>query len=810
MYKENLLMQRNKLFIAMGLALVGSTMTGCSSSDGNSSNAGVTISANGGLSGNALYTQGGEGGELYIYNNGTTGGIEIRKTGSVATSFTTPSTPQVSNLGDNPLLINVDTLIDTPVLYTVVTDAAGALSIDQLYVDSNNILRTSAAGGVANYASDPIVADGSFYRSSAAPNELFQALGDDATADLAVAGLAYFRNGYSNIYITDGTNATGDAIASGLSVAAGATLTLSDNSSCNSVLYVNQDIDNKGTIKPVNNNCTLSVRTGNIYFGTGELTSGGTSDQIDGGSLSLYANQGINNSGSINANGYSSADADGGDGGEVMLDANGYIINSGQISSAGGDGLNAGGNAGSVYVWGSPAYTENRGTMDISGGNSTGVGADQDNGGDGGELYLNADVVLNNASIGIISANGGNGTSGGRGGNVNFYTSDDIGALVNAGNITVNGGDGTTASGGNAGSIYFETDGGADIKNSANLTAKGGTTADESSNGGQGGNLEIYADYGSYGPGNIEVSGGLNVNGGNAMGTGSGQGGNGGQVEIYNDVSNNFSDQRIALLGYDLIEANGGDGAEGGNANWRNAVEIYTSNAYNSNNGEDYSGPIFNEVPINALGGNTTVSGSSFGQGGNGGEVEIYTTSYNIVNLGVTLTNSATINVSGGTGYDGANDGVGGGHGGDIYLGGKHGVDNSANLLANAGEGGTEASGGGYVEIWTESGTVTNSGAISANGAVATYSGGYGGEIYMNGDALTNSASLSVTGGNATDATESYGGDGGYINLSTNTFLNLNNSGSLAYSFGTGVTQNGDEGCAVTNFITAGNCNIGD
>ena len=795
-------LQRKKLVIAMSLTLVGSVMTGCSSSDGGSTSGEVTIKATGGSASSVNFASGGDGGELYVYNAGTTGGIEVSKEGTASTELTPPALPSTASLGTNPLNITSDTTIDTPVSYTAVADAAGTLTINQAYVDTNNVLRTSLAGGLADYANDPVVADSSFYRVN---NEIYQALGDDTASDIAAAGMAYFRDTNSSIYLTDGIDGAvvdggSDSVITGLSIASGATLSLSDNSGCNSNLSVNNDIDNNGTISKLNrNDCTLYLSSEN-YLAEGDVINAGTASSVDGGEIYLRADNGITNSGTINNSGFNSTDASGGDGGELMLDANAFIRNSGQLDASGGNGLNSGGNAGSVSMWGNPAYLENSGLIYANGGNSTGTGEDQGQGGRGGYVDLNADIILNNTSEAVVDSSGGNGTSGGNAGSVYFYQGDDIGAMINAANITVNGGIGDTQDGGSAGDIDFYTSRGAQIQNSAKLTAIGGdSNGAETGEGGQGGFINFYINSGSSATGDLVVSGMLDVSGGNAIATDGSSGGSAGSVSIQNEATTNeASDKRIALLGYSSIDTNGGDGAHGGRSN---DVQFYVNDRYASDLGFDISGPVSNEVPINARGGNSTASGENTGEGGSGGYVELSTSnSTDIENTGINVTNSASIDVSGGTGS-----GDWGGNAGDIYLNAYQAVDNSGSLIANSGSG-SSVSSAGSIELYSD-GTLTNSAAITANGSTGVFDGGNGGEITMNAIELTNTASLSVNGGNATDTEESAGGNGGRIDLSTEGLLNLNNTGSFSYSFGTGV-ENGVEGCATSNFLSEGNCEV--
>ena len=818
MHKSQIILHRKKLVIAMSLAIVGGTMGGCSSSNSGGDSAGTsTIEANGGLGGSSLFARGGDGGELYMYNEGAGGGVEIRKTGAASATITSPETPTTANLGTNPLLVTSDTLIETPVLYNEIADGAGTtLVIGDLYVGGDSVLRISVAGGAADYTNDTIVADSRFYRSSDQPNELFQALGGDATPDLAPAGMGYFRDTINNIYISDADDTINDTQATGLSVAAGSTLSLASNSGCNTNLTVNNDIDNSGAIqKELNESCTLNLNASS-YFATGDVNNTGVIANTDGGSVNINVNSGISNSGNINTSGFDAvdADSDGGDAGDISISAGrnsgDFIVISGQLTAMGGDGLGGGngGRGGSVDVE-DASYTENSGAIDVSGGNNTAVGESASNGGNAGDVYMEADTVLNNTVDATINGNGGNGTSGGSGADIQLYQSNQEGALLNAGAISSNGGTGSESSGGDGGEIRISTSNGGQIQSSGELSSTGGASSDPDSDGGDGGEVRFYADYNNIGPGDIVVSGNIKLNGGSALATGTGDGGEGGGLHLWNDVSGEASGQRIALLGYSAFNGNGGDGFNGGDGARNDGITLYTSD-----NGDKSEGSIVNDVPLNARGGNSTATGTDNGDGGRGGEVQM-NNSQNIdeINIDVTVTNTASIDVSGGTAYNGGGDGgefglANGGDGGSIQMYGTHAVDNTASLTANGGDGGEFGGDAGYVDVSTETGTATNNGAISANGSQGEYAGGEGGDVYMYGTDITNTAALSVNGGNGTDAVDAFGGDGGEITMFTKLFTSPANTGSSSYNFGTGVTENGVEGSITVNFSCEGNCDV--
>jgi len=826
MSKNQTILHRKKLVVAMSLAIVGGAMSGCSSSDDSSESAGsFTIQASGGVGGDASFARGGDGGEFYVFNDGGSGGVEISKSGSANATITSPEIPTTPVLGSNPLQITTDTSIDMPVLYTAIADGAVAnLAIGELYVDVNSILRSSTDGGDAVYAADAPVADSSFYRSNVLQNELYQAMGDDeVTPDLAPAGMVYFRDNDSiEIYLTDGDNTVNDTRITGLSVAAGSTLTLGSTSGCNTSFRVNDDIDNSGRIvKTEANGCSLTLNS-NHYFATGDVVIAGNADIVDGGFLSIRANLGIKNSGTIDVSGFDTASDSGDQGGNaggISLNADGFIINSGQLNVSGGDGGDNGGDGGELFI-GEPSYLENSGMIDVSGGANIGAGTEgTPRGGSGGNASLEADAVLNNTENATINASGGTGERGSNAGSVSFNQNNSEGAILNAGDITVNGGAASVDSAGSAGNITINT-GGGQIHNTGELNATGGdiaTGGNEKGNAaGDGGLINIFTSYDGNGESsNIAISGNLNVSGGNAPVTGNGSGGDAGQILVSSYSNSYATDTGVALLGYSVIDANGGDGLQGGQAAGNgDGIGIFAQDNDNGHNDVITAGSITNDVPMNARGGNSTATGEAVGNGGFGGRVDIRTSgSDNVSGLNVTVTNTANIDVSGGSSVgttvpdeEALKDRISlralkfGGS--SVYLYGYHGVDNSGNINLNAGTGGRNRNTGGRASIDAEIGTVTNSGTISANGA----EGGDGGYIDMSGNDINNSAALSVNGGDAIDNAASTGGDGGSIGLFTNVLSNPQNSGSFSYTFGTGEEGDGVEGCAIVNFIQEGNC----
>lgn len=156
----------------------------------------------------------------------------------------------------------------------------------------------------------------------------------------------------------------------------------------------------------------------------------------------------------------------------------------------------------------------------------------------------------------------------------------------------------------------------------------------------------------------------------------------------------------MELVGFPLINLNGGDGASGGNADDGGAFGAYTYG------GGRPAGSITNEADIEARGGNAT---EASGTGGYGGYVMMITDTSN-VDENTIITNSGSIDISGGTGDTG-------GDSSEIYLEAQH-VNNSGDLTADGGAGIITGGNGGNITLSSqEIATPTNNtGNLSVSG----------------------------------------------------------------------------------------------
>jgi hypothetical protein len=775
--------KRKQLVIAVSMAMLGGVLTGCSSSSDSPAAGTYTFVANGGTAGNLNYARGGEGGDINLYNDGGTGGVEIRKSGKANTNFSSPIKPAKANLGSNPLTISASTTIRTVDYNNPIADGGSTTAL-QLYVGTDDVIRT-AAGTNAVYANDPVMA----------------------------AGTPYLRTNINpyRIYLSAGTVAADDTVVTGLSIAAGATLTLAPNNPCSTEIDLINDIDNSGTItRALVDGCSLSIHA-NTYIASGSVVNIGDEDNENGGGVYIYAATGISNKGSINTYGFDenndvNGDEQGGYGGQITLGAEGYVVNSGMLDSSGGDGKLGGGSGNMVRLYG--AYVENNAEINATGGNNIADPVVSGNGGDGGEVFMTSDYGTNNTAS--INNSGGNGQGGGDGAELQMRTYS-WGQVKNAASITSNGGTGLVDNrGGDAGYINMSTNG-EDLLNSGDLSFVGGdnTGTDYA---GDGGDVNFQANGGEGGKpaGNIVISGNINLSGGSAVATGEGYGGEGGNLSANVYPTDQGTSQKVSMLGYVSITSNGGDGAESSYAQG-GRIGLYADHRLNETTQKWTAGDAFNEVPVTANGGNGTAEAPVANQGGDGGRLYVQASTDDVVkNLGVTAKNTAAVSVNGGNATGDETFYSYGGHGGSVNVEAYSNANNSGDVSANGGDGGEYGDNGGYLNVITVTGAAQNSGDFSAMGGDGVMYGSNGGYLWVNGTSASNSGDINVNGGNATametlDYTQ--GGDGGYIGV---VGLGLNggasNSGSMSYTFGVGDT-NGDEGCLQVGLTFTGNCN---
>lgn len=820
MNKQNTIFKKKQLALAVSMAMFGGIMTGCSSDDSAPAAGTYTITATGGKALNSTDAVeaglGGYGGYLNIYNQGGTGGVEVRSSGKANASFSSIITTPKANLGDTPLMVTADTTLTMPALYNT-TGTSIFIGAATLYVSADGVLRTTDGTGTtaAVATDDTAIVDGSFYRWSGNTGELFVA---DGAASLASAGTPYLTNAFS-ISIADGIDNDGDDIATGLSVASNTTLTLERNGYGNVTRFATEnDIVNDGTITTTNNNSLsnrgdLRMMTQGSYIASGDIDTSGADNGYggNGGDIDIMAS-GLYNSGNMNSSGFA-----GGNAGDIG-GYGGFVKNSGALTAIGGDGGEFGSNGGEVAL--RAVYLENTGAINSSAGAADAAGY----GGDADRVSLYGEFGVNNS--GDITSNGAGGAYGGDGGEIRLDASE-LGSVRNSGNLSANGGNASDGFGGDGGRIRLYADGGK-VVSSGDLVATGGdnsSTHFASQYGGYGGRIDIRSDNGDYSRDGVDinqqaddivVSGNMDVSGGaNLAADGSGYGGYGGSINIAldqdldpNSPELTLTNAKLSLLGYTGIDVSGGDGGYGGNAG-----EIYinsdSNNSYGSSNLDSGGGPVVNQADLTARGGNAVaVTGvTTNGYGGYGGYIDILTEGDSNSNK-LTVNNTGNIDVSGGSSYNvdsryanyrwGSNN-----NGGGVYFEGHYGVTNSGDITLNGGDDLGDAGFGGYggdIGMMSSLGAVVNRGTIEANGGSGAMMGGLN-ENYLTFVGLTvnNSGNFSSNGGDADPAVAgSEGGYGGVLEIYGVGLNNsaTNNSGTLSVAGGAGETA-GVDGCAL-------------
>jgi hypothetical protein len=627
-------------------------------------------------------------------------------------------------------------------------------------------------------------ADASFTPTAFTPN-----LGDNPlaiTADTTItvevaepaAGTPYLILNSPILRISDGNLTLSDETpVTGISVAAGATLTLALNYTTYAWVTLSNDIDNDGTITTDDNgalrgNLRLDLAS---YYGNSTIDTSGTLDGQSGGYVEIYPSYSFFNNGSINTSGADSTAGAAGDGGYVQIYANNYGI-------------------------------ENTGNITTDGGAGSGVGT---TGGSAGYLDWQAELSLYNS--GNLSCRGGGSVDGGGGGSWIYLLAGNSspGNLHNSGDLDTSGGDATSGDGGSGSSIDLYAYGG-DIINSGNLTTKGGDTTDPDSNGGDGDYIyiEVYYQSSFSGvpnddtpPGDVLFSGNVDASGGSAVtdAGATGSGGSGGNFEIYADYEYYPLGQQIALLGYSDIDTSGGDGNDGGTGGY---VDLFCDYGNDWRTGLDTAScSITNEVDINATGGSVVAAATNIpADGGNGGYVEMETD----YDWGVfypdidKVTNSGNIDTSGGESLE---SNLGAGYAGYVWIWGYNGVTNNGNITAGGGDdfgtdGGITGSGSDAdaVQIYAELGPVSNSGNLTTDGGGGEFAGGNANVIELFGPEVSNNGALAANGGDADPSLAgSVGGAGDDVELfSPGGMQGITQTGTVTNDGGTGAAPGSD------------------
>ncbi|MCP4626545.1 MAG: hypothetical protein GY850_24025 [bacterium] len=593
-----------------------------------------------------------------------------------------------------------------------------------------------------------------------------------------VIGTPYMVDSYYNLFLaTAGEDFPDyDGEVTGISVAAGATLTLGLNyyyytANDTAAFSIENDIHNAGTITVAK--LADGISTGGLYFGYNEY---GNYYGEAGSSIDLTG---------IADDAAAPAGTDGGDGGWLWLYCK-FFYNQGSIDTSGASDEN-GGEAGEVWIRADFA-SYNTGNITATGGQGTaGYGGD-------GDYIIIKPRDGHNYNSGALDISGGAGTtSGGNAGDSIMLkgTEDGGGDVLNTGDMTANGGNGVSGPGGDGEKIALIGYGGSMIS-SGNMTATGGTSTEAS--GGEGGKLEIYTDEGEGYPGgdlevgNIELSGNIDLSGGTGT-----YGGKGGNLRIYLDAEDFPLGQNLILYGYTNINTNGGDGKTGGGKG--GSIEVLNDES-EIDNTDGPSGGVINRADIDTSGGGVT--GDESGGGGNGGNVTMETEDESgplgVLDAEVAI-NYGNIIMNGGNGIDH------GGDSGEFSLYGFNRAENNGAVTANGGDATAGYGGGGCskgIEILSDAGSAVNTKTITAEGGGAlgfeAYAGD-GGCIDIVGSSADNSGNLSNAGGDA-NITDGYGGSSDFVFIHGEYESTVNTATSIDVSPGAGF-EPGEHGIVV-------------
>jgi hypothetical protein len=418
----------------------------------------------------------------------------------------------------------------------------------------------------------------------------------------------------------------------------------------------------------------------------------------------------------------------------------------------------------------------NQGAIRAMGANSTSGNAVSP-----GRVSLFASEVLFNSGSIDVSAGAFSptnpGSVGARGGTITFVSAQ--GTVRNQGALAANGSSlaGTSCNSctaGGGGELRFQAD---EIVNDAALSATGGAGA--GGEGGQGGLVDIRTSRTAMG---LSLSGSIDVSGGN----GDRRGGGGGNVFLVRPkaIAGAFTGAEVVLLGYQQIDARGGDGRSGGTGG---AVRLRIVGS----EGDPRGGAVAATADFDVRGGDSMGS-SNPESGGHGGRVTLQT-EYAPIRTGApweTATVTGAILASGGTGPIG-------GSGGDVTVEGFSGS-SLAEVTATGGAGTMGRSGlGGFLSASASDGVVSSRAVVDvSSGAAAVLtdsSQGTGGEVLLRGKLVQVTGAISARGASLM-AGPGLSGGGGLITLESTrgqTTVAVPAPGGLDVSPGAGPTRGG-------------------
>jgi len=631
------------------------------------------------------------------------------------------------------------------------------------------------------------------------------------------AGLIYMSEDTNRLYQYDGDSefeARNNEIT-GLVIEAGATLTLEAEAGFNIELLFANDLVNNGTIATYISNSEWNARDKRTsislnpaaYSGSGDIITSGEHVGQDAGEISISAYS-LSNSGKLSAIGADgedngNVDVNGGQGGSISLFTNTFLENTGSINTSGGEALNGlAGLAGSVSLYADEVYNS---------GSISAFASEGENNSDQTSTQkieiIAEEVLINTANL-----------------NVNGATALEDGYATDAGNINL-----YLISGGATKTEQRR------LINTGNLSANGGNTASTETyqEAGQGGDIDIYAvgndDSNLASESLVIISGNLSVNGGDSsqgyevegdseqtetitQGSDAGDAGN-----IYiTHQSHTAHALPTYLAGYQALNVDGGNGLQAGNAG-----DVSINNFAGDLIENPLAGPITVETDISANAGISIPSASdNTPRGGNGGKVELTIThAQSYLQPGVLKIQLAgDISANAGDVDNGTP-----GTTSEIVFLAAHGVEVNGNISINGGSDTeqvdeddvyNQGTGAGFVGFFSQEGNVNYSGAISANGGDGIERAGNAGSFYSLASMANNIAgSISLNGGNATadenSTFDTQGGDAGVALVQSDDYI-ASFTATLSVIPGTGDEPGREGGVLVNADCQQGTCNDRD
>lgn len=575
--------------------------------------------------------------------------------------------------------------------------------------------------------------------------------------------------------------AMGDVPVTGLSVAAGATLTLGDGAWGGGGLTFTGDVSIDGTLTTAptaaGDRPSLSFSCRQFVSGAGaSIALGAASAGRSGGSFSVVAPPqptpgvpfgvygSIVNRANIETGGMAAAGS-GSAGSSGSVSFQGFeVLNTGTIHTAGADqATGAAGSAGAVAFGCFGGRCGSSGAIDASGGDGTTAATG------GAPVSFVQQIDFANAVLGF-------GQQGVAGAILNASTIDTSG-----GSITSSGCNGCNGAAG--GSITFVSDNwGSPIRSSGALTAKGGSTAGSgATSGGAGAPILIRttstASLLDDGP-TIDLGGTIDTSGGSGL-----SGAPGGPITLHAQRGNGAL---VRLLGYESIHCEGGDGANAGGA----GTGLNFFGVVSSGDGTSLLRPRWLvDADLVLDGGDcSNTAGCSGGQAGS--------LSYQFVAAGPYLQDPnapagddvrfAGISMVGGDGVS-----AGGANLLRINAVGRITLAGAITNRGGAALGNGGGAPGGPMWVYSAYGEVTSTGAIDVRGRDSTAaSGGSGGGVFLQAQHVISSGGIDARGGSSAASVQ--GGAGGSIVLLSQA-TSTTQSGTLVATGGTGMTsgQNG-------------------